>query len=200
VDSIRVDNYGGAFAMVRHLAALGHRRIAHIAGEPKNYDARERLRGYRAAMEQFAGGAEASLIVEGDFTDAAGYRAAKRLLGVSPGPTAVFAANDSMAIGCLSALAEAGRRVPDDVALAGFDDIPTASFTIPPLTSVRVSIADLGGLALERLLNGVAMENRQPKRQETLPATLVVRKSCGAGGPANLQLVSKTASISEIGG
>lgn len=200
VDSIRVDNYGGAFAMVRHLAGLGHRRIAHIAGEQKNYDARERLRGYRAAMKELGGGAGPELVVEGDFTDAAGYRAANVLLETSPGPTAIFAANDSMAIGCLSALADAGRRVPEDVAVAGFDDIPTASYTIPPLTSVRVSIADLGGLALERLLKGVAKENRQPKRQETLPATLVVRKSCGAGGPANLKLVSKMASISEIGG
>ncbi|HVE65066.1 MAG TPA: substrate-binding domain-containing protein, partial [Thermoanaerobaculia bacterium] len=191
---------GGAVAMVRHLAALGHRRIAHISGEARNYDARERLRGYRDAMKRFAGGAEPSLTIEGDFTDAAGYRAATRLLETSPAATAIFAANDSMAIGCLSALAEAGRRVPEDVAVAGFDDIPTASFTIPPLTSVRVSIADLGALALERLLNGVAMENRQKKRQETLPATLVVRKSCGAAGPRKLELESKMASISHIGG
>ena len=183
VDSIRVDNYGGAFAMVRHLAGLGHRRIAHIAGEAKNYDARERLRGYRDAMERHAGGAESRLVVEGDFSDAAGYRAGKRLLDLVPAPTAVFAAHDSMAIGCLAALAEAGRRVPQDVALAGFDDIPTASFTIPPLTSVRVSIAELGGRALERLLHAVAMENRQPKRQETLATTLVVRRSCGAATP-----------------
>lgn len=200
LDSIRVDNYGGAFAMVRHLAGLGHRRIAHVTGEPRNYDARERLRGYRDAMKRFTGGVDTSLIVAGDFTDAAGYRAAKHLLGVSPAPTAVFAANDSTAIGCLAAFAEAGRRVPEDVAIGGFDDIPTASFTIPPLTSVRVSIAELGALAIERLLHGVAMENRQPKRQETLPATLVVRKSCGARGPGNLDFVSKTVSISEIGG
>ncbi|MEO8349928.1 MAG: LacI family DNA-binding transcriptional regulator, partial [Acidobacteriota bacterium] len=113
VDSIRVDNYGGAFAMVRHLAGLGHRRIAHIRGAAKNYDAQERLRGYCDAMKRFAGGADARLVMDGDFSDEAGYFAGKRLLDLVPAPTAVFAANDAMAIGCLAALAEAGRRVPE---------------------------------------------------------------------------------------
>lgn len=180
LDSITTDNYGGAFSMVRHLAGLGHRRIAHIRGASGNHDARERLRGYRAGMSAFAGGPSPELELEGDFSDEAGYAAGRRLLDRTPPPTAVFAANDSMAIGCLAALVGAGKRVPEDVALAGFDDIPIARFMTPPLTSVRVSIAQMGGRALERLLGAVAAENRHPKGQETLPTTLVVRRSCGA--------------------
>lgn len=179
-DSINVDNHGGAFAMVRHLAVLGHRRIAHIRGAAKNYDARERLRGYRDAMKSFVGAAPAELVTEGDFSDEAGYRAGMRLLTMASPPTAIFAANDAMAIGCLAALRGAGRRVPEDFALAGFDDIPIARFVTPPLTSVRVSIAKLGARALERVLAAIRAKNGWPRRQETLPVTLVVRSSCGA--------------------
>lgn len=179
-NSINIDNYGGAFAMVRHLAALGHRRIAHICGAARNYDARERLRGYREAMRSFIGAAPPGLVIEGDFSDEAGYRAGKQILRMASPPTAIFAANDAMAIGCLAALREAGRRVPEEFALAGFDDIPIARFMTPPLTSVRVSIAELGALALERLLHAVRMKNVHPRRQETLPVTLVARSSCGA--------------------
>ena len=179
VDCIAVDNRGGAYEMVRHLAGLGHRRIAHIAGEKQNFDARERLRGYRDAMARVV--AAPPVLAHGDFSDEAGYRAGKTLLRIAPRPTAVFAANDSMAIGCLAALSEAGLRVPEDVALAGFDDIPIARFTRPPLTSVRVSIAALGARALERLLDALAGDSRPIRGPETFPTTLVVRRSCGAG-------------------
>lgn len=188
VDSITIDNYGGAYEMVRHLTSLGHRRIVHICGAPRNHDARERLRGYRAGMASFAGELAKDLEVEGDFSDEAGYMAGRRLLAFDRPPTAIFAANDSMAIGCLAALIEAGRRVPEDVALAGFDDIPVARFVTPPLTSVRVPIADLGERALDRLLHGVSRHNRHPRRHETLPTTLVVRSSCGGTFPATRSL------------
>jgi LacI family transcriptional regulator len=183
VDSISIDNHGGAYEMVRHLADLGHRRIAHIRGAPGNHDARERLRGYRAGMAAFAGTARPELEIEGDFSDEAGYVAGKRLLEAKNPVSAIFAANDAMAIGCLAALVEAGRRVPGDFALAGFDDIPIARFMTPPLTSVRVSIADLGARALERLLHAVSLKNRHERRHETVPTTLVIRNSCGATAP-----------------
>jgi LacI family transcriptional regulator, galactose operon repressor len=183
VDSICTDNRGGAYEMVRHLTALGHRRIAHISGAAGNHDARERLRGYRAGMSAFAEAAPPELEVEGDFSDEGGYIAGKHLLRAKPRPTAIFAANDAMAIGCLAALVEAGRRVPEDVALAGFDDIPIARFMTPSLTSVRVSIADLGARALDRLLRAVSLKNRHERSHETVPTTLVVRNSCGATKP-----------------
>jgi LacI family transcriptional regulator len=180
-DVITVDNFGGAFTAVRHLAALGHRRIATITGGRRNHDAAERLRGYRAALK--ASGLERSAALEatGDFTEQSGYRAARELLARRPRPTAIFAANDSMAVGAMSALREAGLRVPDDVAVAGFDDIPIARYMSPPLTTVHVAISELGARAVGRLLEAVRGKNRHRRRAETLPTTLVVRGSCGAG-------------------
>lgn len=191
-DSINIDNYGGAVAMVRHLAGLKHRRIAHITGPPRNYDARERLRGYRDAVRPFSDEIREELEVEGDFTEESGYRAGRRILELPEPPTAIFAGNDSMAIGCLSALAEAGRRVPEDIAVAGFDDIPIARFMTPPLSSVHVSIAQLGARAMERLLLAVGAQNRHERRHETLPATLVVRSSCGAAAGSNARVYKTT--------
>jgi LacI family transcriptional regulator len=182
-DSINIDNEGGAAAMVEHLAGLGHRRIAHVTGPADNWDARERLRGYRRAVR--AGGVEGAraLEVPGDFTEESGYRAARLVLGMRPRPTAIFAANDSMAIGLLSAFQAMGVRVPGDIAVGGFDDIPIARFMTPPLTSVSVSIADLGARAMERLLAALKDGNRHVPRHETLPARLVARRSSGSRFP-----------------
>lgn len=180
-DSIRIDNYGGAFAMVRHLVEVGHRRIAHVGGPAGNHDARERLRGYREALTALGAECDSSLEVVADFSEAGGYQAGRQLLALSPRPQAVFAANDAMAIGVLCAFLEAGVRVPEDIALAGFDDIPIARYIAPPLTSVQVSIDTLGARALERLLIAIDLKNRHERMREVVPATLVVRRSCGAG-------------------
>jgi LacI family transcriptional regulator len=173
-DTIRIDNSGGASAMVRHLLGLGHRRIALIRGPERNLDAQERLRGFRQAMA----GAEA-VEVAGDFTEAGGYRAVQSLLGGGPLPTAVFAANDATAIGALSALREAGYRVPQDMALTGFDDIPFAPYITPSLTTVHVGIARLGQLAVERVLHAVERKNQHERQQSVLETWLVIRESCG---------------------
>ncbi|HEX3130619.1 MAG TPA: LacI family DNA-binding transcriptional regulator [Thermoanaerobaculia bacterium] len=182
-DSINVDNHGGAAAMVRHLAGLGHRRIAFLQGPPGNHDACERLRGYRDAIRELGLAMGPDLEVPGDFSEEAGCRAGERLLEQEPMPEAVFAANDAMAIGCLHALRQAGIRVPDEIAVAGFDDIPIARFMSPPLTSVGVPIAELGALALSRLLESVRQRgdgtSRSPRHEE-LPPVLMVRGSCGA--------------------
>lgn len=177
-DAIRVDNYGGASAMVRHVIDLGHERIAFVTGPAKNLDAAERLRGFRDAVGRASGAS--ALEIPGDFREEAGYRAAARILRSRPGPTAVLAANDAMAIGLLSAFRERNVRVPEDVALAGFDDIPIARYMTPPLTTVRVPISDLGARGAERLLQTLERGNGNSGREETLPATLVVRSSCGA--------------------
>jgi LacI family transcriptional regulator len=163
---------------VRHLVAQGHQRIAMITGPARNHDAAERLRGYREALS--AAGIEPvdSLVVEGDFRETTGHDAALALLELDPRPTAIFAANDSMAIGALSALRERGVRVPADMAVAGFDDIPMARYMNPPLSTVHVDISELGRIATERLLarlDGSTM----PPEQQTVSATLVVRDSCG---------------------
>jgi LacI family transcriptional regulator len=202
-DAINTDNHGGALAMVRHLAGLGHRRIAMIRGPEENSDARERLRGYRDALR--AGGLEAAEPLElgGDFSEESGYRAGRRLLTLKPRPTAVFAANDSMAIGCLFALRAAGVRVPEDVALAGFDDIPIARYLTPPLSSVHVPIAELGMRAMERLLHAVEHKNEHERRRETVATTLVVRGSCGGApdpGPEGLEEMTLKSEVLLQGG
>jgi LacI family transcriptional regulator, galactose operon repressor len=184
-DSIHVDNSGGARAMVRHLIGLGHRRIAHLSGPAGNRDAAERLRGYRDAMRTVSRHSSRDLVIEGDFREETGYRAGARLLASRILPTAVFAANDSMAIGLLAAFQEAGVRVPQDVAVGGFDDIPIARFTRPALSTVRVPIAELGSRATRRLLQLVTRSEGLSVRHETLPTTLIVRDSCG-GSRASL--------------
>jgi LacI family transcriptional regulator len=150
-----------------------------VRGPANNWDARERLRGYRRAVLAAGGEPARALEVPGDFTEESGYRAAALVLGMRPRPTAIFAANDSMAIGLLSAFQEMGVRVPDDVSVGGFDDIPIARFMTPALSSVAVSIADLGTHALERLLAALREGRRHVARHEILPATLVVRRSTG---------------------
>jgi len=179
-DSLGIANFEGAAAMVRHLAGQGHRRIAIIRGAEQNFDAAERLRGYRAAVAELGLDADPGLELPGDFSEAAGHAAARQLLALSQRPTAVFAANDGMAIGALAALRDAGVRVPGEVAVAGFDDIPMARYVDPALTSVHVDISALGGRATDWLLAAQQGRSGQEPRREMLPTTLVVRRSCGA--------------------
>ena len=113
----------------------------------------------------------------GDFDEASGYEAGKLILAMARRPDAVFAANDMMALGCLYAFNEAGVRVPDDIALAGFDDIPLARFVHPTLTTMRVSIAELGGLALSRLLLAIDADGALDFPPHTLAPELIVRES-----------------------
>jgi LacI family transcriptional regulator len=172
--TIAIDNYGGAAAMVKHLLGIGHQRIAFIKGPEQNADAGERLRGYRDAIGTFA-----LLEVDGDFSEEAGYRAAVHLLHLQQRPSAIFAANDAMAIGALSALRDARVAVPDDIALCGFDDIPIARYVTPRHTTVNVAIAELGRRAFE-LLEKRLQGGEEDNQREILPTTLVIRESCGA--------------------
>jgi LacI family transcriptional regulator len=180
LDSLTIQNCRGARDMVRHLISLGHKRIAIIKGSAGNYDAAERLRGYRMALREAGIAAHPTLERSGDFTEAAGYAATMELLGLHQRPTAIFAANDSMAIGALSALRESGVQVPEEMAVAGFDDIPLARFMDPPLSSVHVPICELGAKAVEMLLHGVTSKNDHRRRRERVSTHLVVRESCGA--------------------
>jgi LacI family transcriptional regulator len=165
--------------MVRHLLDHGHRRVAIIKGIEENYDAQERLRGYRAALESVSAEKHETLEFPGSFSETSGYEAARRLLALSPRPTALFASNDSMAIGALSALRDAGVDIPGDIALAGFDDIPIAAYLSPSLTSVHLDISNLGALAIRTLLHAVRQKNAHTKQQLVLPTSLSIRESCG---------------------
>lgn len=175
---ITIDNFGGAKKMVQHLTSLGHERIAFICGPKQNVDASERLRGFRAGLRTARVRREVCSEIDGAFTERSGYEAAEKIVKLAERPTAVFAANDTMAIGVLSAFHERGIRVPADCAVAGFDDIPIAPYLAPPLTTIRVPIAALGRAGFELLLNAGERGGAASK----LETSLVIRQSCGAGG------------------
>ena len=170
-----VDDFGGARAMASHLVSCGYHRIAHIRGPRNNFEAEERLRGFRAGL-----GARRAPVIDGDFSEESGYRAGQAIAAAATRPDAVFAANDAMAIGCLFALTQAGVRVPQAIALAGFDDIPVARFVHPPLTTVRADVAAMGRRALERLAAAITDPRADSATVETVPVELVIRASCGA--------------------
>jgi LacI family transcriptional regulator len=169
--SLAIDNYAGALAITEHLIAAGRTRVAFVAGPADNADAGERRRGYCEAMRR-AGLTETML--DGDFSEQAGRGAARRVLAGSR-PDALFCANDMMAIGALEALKEAGVAVPEEIALAGFDDIPIARYVSPPLTTAAVPIAEIGRQALECCAAAIA--GRPTEQCRTFKPELVVRAS-----------------------
>lgn len=177
---VSVANRDSACAIVDHLLALGHRRVATIAGPLQEAAAVDRRDGYKQSLLQAGLPLQGELMTEGDWTEHSGHHAMARLLGLDRRPTAVFSANDMMAVGALRAIHEAGLVVPDDVALVGFDDLPVAAFTSPPLTTVRQPVHELGHAAAELLLDRLAGRVQEPT-QLNLPLTLVIRDSCGAG-------------------
>jgi len=170
-----IDNHAGAFAMTAHLLGAGFRRIAFVSGPADNIEAAQRLAGYRDALAAHGGVPEQ--VAQGDFSEQSGARAAGLLLE-GPRPDAIFAGNDMMAVGCLQALREAGLRVPDDIALAGFDDIPISRFLDPPLTTVGVPIAELGRQAVESCAE--ILSTGAPGASRTFTPQLVIRASSGA--------------------
>ncbi len=184
--SIVVDNVGGAVAAIEHLLAQGRRRIAHVGGPSGNLEARERQQGYLQAL--VAAGCEPQ-VVAGDFTQASGHAAAMTLLAEGVRPDAVFVANDTMAVGVLLALQDAGVRCPEDIAVVGFDDVPIAALLRPALTTLRIDIAETGRRAMNRLVRLIAAAN-DPRIEaetgcETVIPQLVVRQSCGSSLPLN---------------
>lgn len=178
--SVSIANYEGAFAAVSHLIRLGHKRIAIVAGPMGNADSDERLRGYRAALVAHDIEPDERLVLTGAFTEVSGYEAGSRILRLRPAPTAVFAANDGMAIGLISRLSEGGVRVPDDVGVMGFDDIPTARYLAPPLSTVRTDAYELGACAVSGLLDVLGAEGEVLDLRWVMPWDLVIRRSCGA--------------------
>jgi LacI family transcriptional regulator len=180
VHFVDVDNFGGARMAVEHLIRLGHQRIATITGPLDMAHGQDRLEGYHQALATHRIPVEEDLIVEGDFTESSGMASMQRLLPADP--TAVFVASDTMAVGALKALRQAGREVPQEIALVSFDDIPIASAIEPGLTTVRQPIERMGSMAVEVLLSLVesSPEEEAPVHRIVLPTELVVRASCGS--------------------
>jgi LacI family transcriptional regulator len=179
VNTILPDNVSGAYQLAHHLVfEHPYRRLAYINGPRDRSHGDERLRGYRQALTEAGIEWQPDLVLEGDFDEAGGYSAMQRLLDLPEPPEAVFASNDQMAIGALAAANQHGLRVPEDIAIAGFDDIAAARYLQPALTTVNQAIFQQGVMAVERLLECVAFPDSPPK-QIVLPTTLVVRRSCG---------------------
>lgn len=176
-DTITVDGYGGAREMVGFLIAQGHRRIAIIKGAESNFEAQERLRGYRAALIAAGLRPDRQLELSGDFTEASGFDAARRIMALHPHPTALFASNDSMAIGAIGCFQEHGVRIPQQISVCGFDDIPVAKYLRPPLSSVHVPIYDMGRMAVNRLVDRIEKRMRKHPAHILVPASLSVRAS-----------------------
>jgi DNA-binding LacI/PurR family transcriptional regulator len=170
-----VDQIAGAAAATRHLLNLGHRTVWHLAGPTDWKEAEERIEGWRSVLK--AANAPIPALFRGDWTPRSGYELGQSLLEI-PDLTAVFVANDQMALGLLRRLHEAGREVPRDLSIVGFDDIPEAAYFTPPLTTVRQDFAELGRRCLHILLGRIEGETG-PTRAVVAPE-LVVRDSTGA--------------------
>lgn len=179
IGSVTIDNVKAAQVAVEYLISLGRRRIGHITGAMNNIDGRDRVTGYRQALEAQGLPFDPALVVEGKFNRNSGYLGMKELL--TRNLDAVFAGNDDMAVGALQALNEAGVRIPHDVAVVGFDDLPTALESSPQITTVHQPIQEKGALATGLLLDLIEGVTEEP-RQIILPTHLVIRQSCG--GPA----------------
>lgn len=177
INYVDVDNVDGAEQAVRHLLSLGRKHIATISGPKNSVAGIDRLAGYRNALAAAGVVSRAEWISEGNFTEAGGYAAMQPLLDQPI--DAVFVANDSMAAGAIRAIVEAGKRVPDDIAIVGFDDAPLAATITPALTTVRQPTQRTGAVATEVLLD-IIYHPETPIQSHLLPTELIVRSSCGA--------------------
>lgn len=175
VKCVDVDNYAGARRAVEHLLELGHRRIGTITGQLGMAAGKDRLSGYEHALRTAGISGEEDWVVAGNFDEASGYEGMLRLLNSKPRPTAVFCASDAMAFGALHALAERGLRVPDDISIIGFDDVPQSNRILPALSTVRQPIFELGRTAAQLLIHQLRKEGARP--QTCLTPELVMRET-----------------------
>lgn len=178
IPQIEIDNRAGAFCMVRHLASLGHRTIAYVSGPPGNILERERFQGYREGLLAAGLPFDPDLVVPGDYTLEAGMAAGRTVAARATRPTAVFCTSDVMAIGAIRTLASAGLRVPDDVSVAGFDDIEFAAVAEPPLTTIHQPRRELGQAGATALID--LLQGRTGPTLIRLKSRLVIRASATA--------------------
>lgn len=176
---ITFDNYDGMRQMTEHLIGRGHTSIGFITGPSDAFDAQERFRGYREALNAAGIALNEDLIVDGDYTQQAGYDGTKYLISIESRPTAIMTSNDGAAFGALSAIREAGLSIPDEIALTGFDDIPSSTFTVPPLSTVHVPVRELGRRSVHVLAKAISggLGAAQIGSWEELPVEMRLRES-----------------------
>jgi LacI family transcriptional regulator len=193
--NVRIDDFGAAAAMTRHLLDLGHRKIGFIKGYPGHIAAIERLRGFRAALAEFGIDADEAPIEQGYFTYRSGLVAAERLLSRPEQPTAIFASNDDMAAAAVNVAHRWGLDVPDDLSVVGFDDTAPATIVWPELTTVRQPVAAMADAALQLLLSDLKTRRfggPSPASEIVLDHELILRQSSGPPGPSNRKRIKGT--------
>ena len=178
IPAVRIDNVAAAREATEHLIGLGHKRIGKLAGPQVNQLSRDRVTGYRAALEAAGLPYDEDLVAEGAFDVGSGHVSMTRLLDLPEPPTAVFSSSDEMAIGALKAAREHGKRVPEDLSLIGFDGIRFADFCDPPLTTMVQPNVEIGAAAA-RMMIGMMRGGEAPETDIVLPARLLVRQSTG---------------------
>jgi len=174
---IIVDDVGGGTIATEHLIKLGHRKIAHITGPLKVRASINRLEGYKLALKKYQIEYKEELVEEGDFRINGGYQAMKKFLKLSKPPTAIFSANDLLALGAMQAIQKKKYHVPKDFSIIGFDDIRLASFVYPPLTTIRQPMLEIGKLAVKMLLR-IIEGGEFNQRKIVLKSKLIIRESC----------------------
>jgi LacI family transcriptional regulator len=179
IDTVRCDSEGGAYALIRHLLELGHTRVAVLSGPRTVSTAIDRVTGYRRAMQAAGLDVSEELAMHGEFNQASGYAMAQQALALDPRPTALFAANNFIAIGAYRALRDAGLHVPEDVSLVAFDDLPAPLVMEPFLTVAAQPAYEMGQKATELLLARLSGEGPADCQEIVLPTEVIVRRSSG---------------------
>lgn len=174
---INADNFNGAYKATKYLIDLGHTEIAHVKGEENQLSTLERLEGYRQALLDSGIEVKNRLIVKGDFTIEGGYKATKKLLRKNT-PSAIFFSNDSMAVGAMQAIEEAGLKIPEDISIVGFDDIEMAKYIKPSLTTVRMDLSEMADIAISSLINSIESQSIFSANY-IVSVNLIKRDSCG---------------------
>lgn len=183
---VEATNWQGAYDASQYLIQLGHTRIAFIKGSPVVRSAIDRLEGYKAALADNSIAALEELVIEGDYQQQTAYESVQSLLqSQQPAPTAIFASNDLSAFGAIDAVREYGLRIPDEISIIGFDDVPQASFIFPKLTTVRQPLEEMGQVAVKILLERITNQSKSPQRV-ALATKLIIRDSCGRTIPKGM--------------
>ncbi|HHY46452.1 MAG TPA: LacI family transcriptional regulator, partial [Firmicutes bacterium] len=177
-DVVIVDDVMGGYQAAQYLIQLGHRNLAFIGGPADVSSSKDRYRGFEKALREYGLKCDERFVEYDDFRQDGGYRATQRLLALTPRLTAIFAANDLMAIGAMEAILDAGLRIPEDVSVVGFDDIAISSLHFMQLTTVSQPRYDIGAIAARLLLERISKKERESPRRVVLPPRLKIRKTC----------------------
>ncbi|MBO7745364.1 LacI family DNA-binding transcriptional regulator [Paenibacillus sp. MWE-103] len=178
VHQVLINNVQGAYNATKHLAGLGYRTIGYLSGGVNSYNNQKRFEGYKSALEDAGLPFQIAYTAQGHFTEQGGYQATRSLIMSGKVPEAIFSANDEMAIGCIQALTEAGYKVPEDVAIVGFDDLRISSYVRPALTTIKHPMREWGSIVTHTIFQALLDGLDEPKKI-MLDTELVVRESCG---------------------